>query len=228
MLSSEHTHNKSQVTVFVFVALMLWLAAVLYLGAHGSFVRTPSAWPIPILIGVTAPLLVYLAAFFASRAFQHFVLTLDLRLATGIQAWRFGGLGFLALYTYELLPGRFAWPASLGDMAIGLTAPWLVLGLIRVPDFAASRLFVLWNLLGILDLVVAVSMGAIVAATTGAAGEITTAPMAQLPLVLVPAFLVPLFAMLHLTVLFQARRPAVLGDSDTQTSPVAAANRVHA
>jgi hypothetical protein len=50
--------------------------------------------------------------------------------------------------------------------------------------------------------------------------------MAQLPLVLVPAFLVPLFVMLHLTVLFQARRPAVLGDSDTQTSPVAAANRV--
>jgi hypothetical protein len=202
---------------------MLWLALAFFLSARGSFARAPGALPLPILIGVTAPLLVFLAAFWVSRAFQHFVLTVDLRLVTGIQAWRFAGLGFLALYTYGVLPGRFAWPAGLGDMAIGLTAPWLVLGLIRVRGFAAGRLFVVWNLLGILDLVVAVSTGAIVSAlATGAAGEITTAPMAQLPLVLIPAFLVPFFVMLHLTALFQARRLTVLGDSGIQTSPVAA------
>jgi hypothetical protein len=100
---------------------------------------------------------------------------------------------------------------------------------IRVPGFAAGRLFVVWNLLGVLDLVVAVSTGAIVSAlATGAAGEITTAPMAQLPLVLVSAFLVPFFVMLHLTALFQTRRLTVLEDSGTQTSPVVAVNRVHA
>jgi hypothetical protein len=32
--------------------------------------------------------------------------------------------------------------------------------------------------------------------------------MAQLPLVLIPAYLVPLFVMLHLAALFQARRRA--------------------
>jgi hypothetical protein len=31
--------------------------------------------------------------------------------------------------------------------------------------------------------------------------------MAQLPLVLIPAYFVPLFIMLHLAALFQARRP---------------------
>jgi hypothetical protein len=196
MLSSEQTQNKSQVTAFVFVALMLWLALVFSLGARGSFVRAPGALPLPILIGVTAPLLVFLAAFWALPAFQNFV---------------------------------FAWPAGLGDMAIGLTAPWLVLTLIRRPGFAASQLFVVWNLLGISDLVVAVSTGAIVSAlATGAAGEITTAPMAQLPLVLIPAFFVPFFVMLHLTALFQARRLAVLGDSGTQTLPAATADRAHA
>ena len=153
-------------------------------------------------------------------AFRNFVLTIDLRLVTGIQAWRFAGLGFLALNTHGVLPGLFTWPAGLGDMAIGLTAPWIVLALIRVPGFAASRLFVVWNLPGIMDLAVAVSTGAIASAmATGAAGEITTAPMAQLPLVLIPAFLVPFFIMLHLAALVQARRLAMSGHLGKQTSP---------
>ena len=156
LLSAEHTQSKSQVTILVSLALLFWLVLVLFLSARGSFVRAPGAWPLPILIGVAAPLLVFLAAFWVSRAFHEFILTVDLPLVTGIHAWRFAGLGFLALYTYGVLPGRFAWPAGLGDMAIGLTAPWLVLTLIRVPGFATSRLFVLWNLLGILDLAVAV------------------------------------------------------------------------
>ena len=229
MLLSEHTQNNSRVTTLVSMALLFWLVLVLFLSARGSFVRAPGAWPLPILIGVTVPILVYLVASWVSRAFHEFVLTVDLRLVTAIQAWRFAGLGFLALYTYGVLPGRFAWPAGLGDMAIGLTAPWVVLTLIRVPGFATSRLFVLWNLLGVLDLAVAVSTGAIVSAlVAGAPGEVTTAPMAQLPLVLVPAFLVPFFVMLHLTALSQARRRTLLGDSGIQTSLIAAADRAHA
>jgi hypothetical protein len=229
MRASQRTENHSNVRLFIAGVLAMWFALVFFLGARESFVRAPGAWPLPILIGVTAPLLVFLVAFVVSRAFRDFVLTVDLRLATGIQAWRFAGLGFLALYTYGVLPGRFAWPAGLGDMAIGLTAPWLALSLIRVPGFASSRLFVLWNLLGVLDLIVAVSMGAIVSAlATGAPGEITTAAMAQLPLVLIPAFFVPFFVMLHLTTLLQARRLTVLGNSGIQTSPVAAAGRAHA
>jgi hypothetical protein len=57
----------------------------------------------------------------------------------------------------------------------------------------------------------------------GLAGEITTAPMAQLPLVLIPAYLVPLFVMLHLAALAQARRLAASARSrerDRQTQPV--------
>ena len=54
-------------------------------------------------------------AYWFSSAFRAFVLGLDLRLATAIQAWRFAGLGFIALYTYGVLPGMSAWPAGLGD-----------------------------------------------------------------------------------------------------------------
>jgi hypothetical protein len=106
-----------------------------------------------------------------------------------------------------VLPGVFAWPAGLGDIAIGVTAPWVALALVRRPGFVTSRVFVVWNLFGILDLVVAVSAGALSSVlASGVAGDVTTGPMAQLPLVLIPKYLVPLFLMLHLAALFQARR----------------------
>ncbi len=206
--------NHSTVTSVVSVVLTVWLALVFLLGADGSFVRPPGTPPFPIVIGVTVPIIVFLAAFRLLKAFREFVLTVDLRLMTGIQAWRFAGLGFLALYAHGVLPGLFAWPAGLGDIAIGVTAPWVILALIRQPSFAAGQLFMVWNLLGILDLVVAVSAGALSSAlAVGVAGEVTTAPMAQLPLVLIPACLVPLFIMLHLATLFQARRLATFADS---------------
>src|SRR5262245_16319550 len=145
------------------------------------------------------------------RFARTLVLTAVLPLLTAVQAWRFAGFGFIALYVYSVLPGAFAWPAGLGDMAIGMTAPWVALALIRRPGFAASSWFVVWNVLGILDLVVAVTTGMLISIlATGGASEITTAPMAELPLLLIPAFLVPLFIMLHMTALFQARRLALV------------------
>ncbi len=191
------------------VVLVVWLAAVLLLGAVGTFTRPPGTPPVPILLGVTGPLVVFLAAYWSSVRFRAFVLALNLPLAAAIQAWRAGGLAFIALYVYGVLPGVFAWPAGLGDIAIGVTAPWVVLALIRRPGFANSGIFVVWNLLGILDLVVAITTGALSSAlASGAPGIPTTGPMAQLPLVLIPAYLVPLFVMLHLAALFQARRHA--------------------
>ncbi len=202
--------NYPNVTSVVAVVLAIWLALVFLLGAGGAFVTPPGTPPFPIVIGVAVPIIFFLATFWLSRAFREFVLAIDLRLATGIQAWRFAGLGFLALYAHGVLPGLFAWPAGLGDIAIGVTAPWVLLALIRRSSFAASQSFIVWNLLGILDLVVAVGTGALSSGlVAGVAGEVTTAPMVQLPLLLIPAYLVPLFIMLHLASLFQVRRFAV-------------------
>jgi hypothetical protein len=202
--------TRSGVARLVPVVLGLWLALVFVLGARGAFVRPPGAPPLPILLGATAPLLAFLAAFAASGGFRAYVLAVDVRLLTAIQAWRFAGLGFIALYAQGVLPGLFAWPAGLGDIAIGVTAPWVMLALIRRPGFAAGSGFLVWNLLGIADLVVAVGTGAL-SSGLAVAGEVTTAPMAQLPLVLIPAYFVPLFVMSHLAALFQARRLAASG-----------------
>ena len=168
--------------------------------------------PLPILAGVLTPIFIFLIAFWTVGPFRDFVVSIDLQVMVAIQAWRFAGLGFIALYAYGVLPGLFAWPAGLGDMAIGVTAPLVIFALRRQAAFAGSRLFWIWNLSGMLDLVVALSLGALSAIMgIGISPEIMTFPMGRMPLVLIPTFLVPLFLMLHLASLFQARGIAVMG-----------------
>lgn len=192
---------------FTWASVALWFAVVFALGASGAFVRPPEAPPLPILLGVTLPLAAFFVAYRAAPSFKAFVLAADPRLLVAMQAWRAGGLGFLALYAHGLLPALFAWPAGLGDIAIGLTAPWIASALTNDRSFLASGRFALWNALGLLDLVVAVSAGV---ASSGFLGNltngVTTTPMSQMPLVLIPAFFVPLFVILHVTALLQARR----------------------
>lgn len=197
----------SRTTVSVVIILVLWLALVFLLAARGAFVGLPGTPPLALLASFLIPLIAFFAAYRLIGSFRAFVLAFDLRLAIGIQAWRFAGMEFIALAAHGVLPAPFAWQAGLGDLAIGITAPWVVLTLIRQPDFMGSPLFRIWNLLGVLDLIAAIGRGAgstILAA--GHAGEMTTNPMAQLPLVLVPVYLVPVFLMLHLTALFQSRQ----------------------
>lgn len=192
---------------FVTVFFLAWFALILVLGARGAFVAAPGAPPLALLLGLVAPLGLFLLGYQTVRPLREFVLAADLRLIVGIQAWRWAGFGFLTLYAYRVLPGIFAWPAGLGDMAIGVTAPLVLYGLLRRPGFAAGKSFVAWNISGILDLTIAVSIGALVPLLApNFYGAVSTAPMSQLPLVLIPAYLVPIFLILHLTALFQARR----------------------
>lgn len=205
--AGSHPLARDGIRRAVAISLAVWLVLVVSLGAAGIFVGPPGTPPLPIAIGVAAPLALFFASLRLSRSFREFVLSLDLRLIAAMQAWRWAGLGFLSLYAHNVLPAVFALPAGLGDMAIGVTAPWMMLALIRQPGFAARGAFIRWNVLGIADLVIAISIGAASAfLATGAPGEVSAAPMAMLPLLLIPAFLVPLFLMLHTAALMQSRQ----------------------
>jgi hypothetical protein len=211
----ELGNGRPNVRSGVFVALAVWFGLVFFLASQGAFVASVGSPPLPIFFGVAIPLALFVALYFRLKSFRDFILGADLRFVAAIQAWRWGGLGFLSLYTNGILPGLFALPAGLGDMAIGFSAPWIVLSLVRNPLFAASRRFVIWNILGIIDFVVAVSTATLSSGAfpgfSALIGNVTTSPMARLPLVLIPAFMVPLFTMLHLTALFQARELAKSG-----------------
>jgi hypothetical protein len=211
-VASELRSGRPNVRAGVFVALAAWFGLVFVLASQGAFVAGVGSPPLPIFFGVAIPLALFLAAYFGLKSFRDFILGADLRFVAAIEAWRWAGLGFLSLYANGILPGLFALPAGLGDMAIGFSAPWIVLSLVRDPLFAASRRFVIWNILGIIDFVIAMSTATMSSGAfpgiSALIGSVTVNPMTGLPLVLIPAFMVPFFTMLHLTALFQARQLA--------------------
>ena len=139
-------------------------------------------------------------------------MSLDPQALTIVQSWRIAGFAFVALYVYGFLPGIFANPAGWGDIFIGLTAPWVAL---KLTDPRHRSAFIAWNVLGMLDLVTAVALG-----TTSRlinAGELAADAMTVLPLSIVPTFLVPLFFIMHIIVIAQARRwPEVEGSRNCQ------------
>src|SRR5580658_2798828 len=139
----------SATSLQVLLVLGAWFLLVLSLGASGAFFGPPGRPPVALAIGITAPLLLFFAWLRLSQSFRDFILSADLRLVVSIQAWRWAGSGFLALYAHKILPAVFAFPAGLGDMAVGFAAPWMVLRLVRQPDFAASPTFIRWNIFGI-------------------------------------------------------------------------------
>lgn len=203
-LPQEHLWSPSTKTVLT-VILLLWLAAAYALGAT-EVLTTEGPQPFrPVLLTILVPLGLFLAAAAGSARFRGFVLGLDIRLLTMLQHWRVLGFAFLPLTAFGVLPGLFAWPAGLGDVAIGLAAPFVLAALVRRPDFTQSRRFLAFHLLGILDFVVAAGAATL---SSGAfpslhAGPLTSAALEVWPLSIFPTFIVPLFLMAHLAVLFQ-------------------------
>ena len=88
----------------------------------------------------------------------------------------------------------------MGDLFIGVTA-LLAAASWSSGTRAGKAVLVLWNILGLLDLIIAVSTGVLAAFTQS--GPVTMAPMRLYPLSLVPAFGVLLAFLLHFTGLAQ-------------------------
>jgi hypothetical protein len=103
------------------------------------------------------------------------------------------GVLFLIVMAQGHLPAAFALPAGLGDIAIGVAAPFVARRLARANGRAGAVRF---NVLGILDLVVAGIIGFLLFRPI----EITpsTAPLTLLPLALIPTAAVPLALALHI------------------------------
>lgn len=204
-ISSFAGGPKPMIGQIVTGALAAWLAIVLMLAASGAFLGAPGKPPLAVFAAAVVPVILFAAAMRASQAFRASALALDVRLIVTMQAWRYAGFGFIALYVSHVLPGLFAWPAGLGDMAIGIVAPLWMATLIKNPQAVASARFKLWNVLGIVDFVIAFTTATICAMTITDPGTPSIAPMGQLPLVLIPAFMVPLFVMLHIVALMKNR-----------------------
>jgi hypothetical protein len=178
-----------------------WFVFALSASAAHVFKQSSAAPPIALGLSVLIPVVVFWIWFRTSAGFREFALSLDPRVLTIVQSWRIAGFVFVVLYVYRILPGIFANPAGWGDIAIGLTAPWVAM---KLAGPGHRKGFIVWNALGILDLVVAVTTGTTsrLVHPHGLAAD----AMTVLPLSIVPTFLVPLFLILHIIVIAQARR----------------------
>jgi hypothetical protein len=178
-----------------------WFVFALSASALHVFKTDPSLPPLALGLAVVIPIAAFLIWFATSSGFREFALSLSPRTLTYVHSWRIAGLTFLALYAAGLLPGIFALPAGLGDIAIGATAPWAA---IKLANFGRRRAFMFWQIVGITDLVTAITLGT----TAGLISphEVPTALMTVLPMSLIPTFAVPLLVVLHIICIAQARK----------------------
>lgn len=190
-------------TVIVAVWFLLSVAA----GHAGMFISPPSRPPLPLLVAVVGPPLVFLLVYRAWPRFREYALGIDPRWLTAVQGWRVLGGAFLLLYAFGLLPGLFAWPAGVGDMAVGLAAPFVLRAILRGDPSWRRRVFWL-NVGGLVDFAGAVGTGVLTSTSSlGLGGESAArAQLGALPLSLIPTFAVPLWIVFHLVSLLQLRR----------------------
>jgi hypothetical protein len=115
-----------------------------------------------------------------------------------VQTYRIAGIAFLWGMTQGLLDPAFAIPAGVGDILIGVTAIPFAIFLWRGYSWSKYAV-VVWSVLGIADLVNAVTLGVITNP------DFSTSTMATFPWILVPTVGVPLALALHVMTLYRLR-----------------------
>jgi len=179
-----------------------WLVLAFVFASSGIFQATASrAFP-ALALGITLLIIAGAWVMYRSSELKTVLTTIPLPWLVGVQFYRVLGLNFLLLYSLGRLPGEFAIPAGWGDVLVGLTAP--VVGYVLYRGYHRSCLGALgWNVIGILDLVVAVATGFLSSPGPFQALALANPNMliTAIPLVLVPLYAVPLSILLHLAAL---------------------------
>ncbi len=128
--------------------IVIWFALATYIGGSHLLANANGAFIAPIALTAFVPVAVFLGAYFLILRFRHFVHSQDITTLTMLQHWRVVGFAFLVLYAYGVLPGVFAWSGGLGDIAVGLAAPYIMLRLRSDANYATSKGLVRYHLLG--------------------------------------------------------------------------------
>jgi len=178
------------------VILISWFLVALALGLAGAYKAAPDRVP-TIQYGIFIPLVIGAWLIWRSPAVGRIIDAVPQPWIVGVQFYRALGVVFLILYATNKMPGLFALPAGIGDVAVGLLAPVVALAYARDARQNAVRVTT-WNILGILDLVVAITTGFITSRSALFSYEPANELIAIFPLVLIPVYLVPLSLLLHL------------------------------
>lgn len=195
------------VSTTTLISLSSWAIVVFVLGWHDMFEARPGAYFPFIVLGIIFPLLGGYLFLSRSSSLNQVLDQVPQHWLVSVQLYRALGVIFLILYSANMLPGVFAIPAGIGDILIGISAPLVAYACAR--RYRRSCLVILlWNLFGIADLVLAVTVGFL--SSPGPfqllAPENPNVMITSFPLVLIPTFAVPLSIVLHLASLKKLRQ----------------------
>ncbi len=153
--SPDARARKSRWIIGSAVVAAAWLVGVFLLGAANVFRNDVLPPRVPMALFATL-LLGYLLLL--SPTFRRFVAAVPQHWLIGIQAFRvLGGVCLVRYYVGEL-PGLFALPAGIGDVATGLLALFVAYAWYSGKPYARGAA-IAWNLFGMADLVDAVVLG---------------------------------------------------------------------
>ena len=189
----------------VMIPYTLWMAIAWSAAINGVFrtgTRLP-ALPLAVLLPVIAgtPLLVL------SKRVGQVLDAMPASWLVALQVYRVVGSWALVAGLRGSLPGLFGLPAGLGDTLTGLFA---VPAAIAVATGTAQgrRAAIAWNILGLVDFAVAITLGAITSpgALQLIVPDVPSIGAGAYPGVLTPAFVVPSSILLHVLSLRQLMR----------------------
>jgi hypothetical protein len=203
---SSMLSSTARQRALVAAALAGWFGLVLTAGATGALAR-PIGPGIPgVGMAVLLPILLLSVLVLGMARGRELVRRVPLAALVGVHSVRVLGITFVLLYWSKRLPAPFAPVAGWGDVTVGVLAIPLALLLARGATVPKGWI-ALWNTLGLVDLVTAVTLGA--TSVPGPLrlfhGEPSAAIMANLPWLLIPGYLVPALFLLHLCTFYRLR-----------------------
>lgn len=190
-----HNHSTYLLPVLLIIWFLLALAAVYF----GLLSVLP--FPFPQIILFTLFLL-QIILYWQSASVKSWIDAVDFRLLILFHVTRFVGFLFLYLYSVGRLPSEFAVMAGWGDIFVAVTA---VLVTIAISIRYMPKLILIWNILGLVDILLVLMTGARI----GAVDPSLMAEFTKLPLGLLPTFVVPIVLATHVFIfkkLFDGRR----------------------
>jgi hypothetical protein len=190
--------------------LAVWFALVLSIGASGALSPGDGAGVPGLGLTVALPVAALTGVFFALPSIRSAMLATPLPALVAVNAIRVLGVIFVALYAAGRLPAPFAPSAGWGDIFAGVTALPVAWSMVRF-DSRVWPLVLLWNAIGLADLISAVGLGALSAPgpLQVFVGQPTSALMTTLPWLIIPGFLVPSLMFIHFVIFYRLAKTEV-------------------
>jgi hypothetical protein len=190
----------------VMVPFTIWGAVAWSAAINGLF--RAGASPLPVLpLAIFLPVIFGVPLLLLSKRMGQVLDAMPATWIIALQLYRVFGSVFLVCALRGVLPAVFGLPAGIGDVLTGLFAMPAAMAVASGSAEGRKAAF-LWNLFGLADFAVAITLGLI---TSPGRFQLIVPSVANIgastyPNVLTPAFVVPMSIMLHALSLRQLRR----------------------